>query len=379
MNISATASNEKLNWMPVAISLAVSHTLYDIACKIFRVIAMALQYAVVISSITLRHCRLLPSALPFKFLKMSSRNIASFYVLHKCLATAWTPLSKSLYSSIGYAQDLRITHDITYRPASGLCLAMSLTFLSEYLGTDKDSFTDSLLAAAKVVQGGGTKICVKTQALYDALLGIQGTVASKEFKEFNKLLQGENPSCQDLQNKALWTSVETFLSDQNRTEPLRQFVFEDLEKQHAEITPNIYALVLELDAAWFSKMNPGKRKYDFVHEAVTEAVVNSRELEVISTSRIEGKIPLVSGQLINLADGSYLIQFSDHTVALVKEHDGLALFDPSEGIALLTPDQQSEALLQLLDYYGNNDSVSIKVILIQECDSRDNSFVEGRD
>lgn len=213
------------------------------------------------------------------------------------MQTAWNPLSKSLFSPVGHAQGLRMTHDIIYDPASGLCLGMSLTFLSESLVHKKD-----VLSSAKVLQGGGTEICIKTQALYCALMGLQGNISQKNL---NQLLQGE-----DLKNP-LGISVKAFLEKEKGEESLRKFVFEDLEKQHIEITPDDYTLILELEAAWRIKKNSTQNKYDFIHDLITQTVVSSRQLEIGSISRIKGKITLAGEQLANLGIGHYLLQFSD--------------------------------------------------------------------
>lgn len=349
MYTSSPISKEALKWLPIAVR---SHPIYEIACRIFRVFAMVIQYAFVLTSIILRHWRFFPSALPYKFLKVYSRNIGSFYTIQKCLQTAWNPLSKSLYRSEGCAQGLRITHDITYHPASGLCLGMSLTFLAESLVHKKE-----LIASAKVLQSGGTEICIKTQALYYALMGLQGKASQKDI---NKLLQGE-----DIRSP-LCSTVKAFFEHETDDGSLRKFVFEELEKKHIEITPDDYTLVLELEAAWRHKKNPKQKKYDFIHDLITQTVVSSRQLEIANISRIKGKITLAAKQLNNLENGHYLIQFSDHTIALIKNREGMALFDPREGMAQVPPKEQTESLHQLLDYYGNNGSVSIKVIQLHE-------------
>jgi hypothetical protein len=155
--------------------------IYEIACAIFRLFAMACQYVVVRMSVTFSHSPLFPSALRSKNLLVSSRNIANLNVLIKtCLVTAWKPEPKTLYQDIGYAEGFRITHDLILHPAGGICLGKSMAFLSDYLSRDDPDPVESLIAAAHAVQGEKNETSVRLQALYDALLGIEGKVQPEE-------------------------------------------------------------------------------------------------------------------------------------------------------------------------------------------------------
>lgn len=161
-------------------TLASHSTFYEIATAIFRVSAMALQYIVVKVSVTFRHWHWFPSALPHNNVKVSSRNIANINALPKCLATAWNPCSRSLFQEIGPPQGLRVTSDIIFRPASGLCLGKSFLFLSEYLFSKEREANDRLINAALAVQEDIHEKSVELQAIYDFLIGAKGTVISKE-------------------------------------------------------------------------------------------------------------------------------------------------------------------------------------------------------
>lgn len=70
---------------------------------------------------------------------------------------------------------------------------------------------------------------------------------------------------------------------------------------------------------------------------------------------LEVKCQLVTNALI-----------SDHTLALIKNREGMALFDPCEGMAQIPSKDQTESFNQLLDYYGYNGSVSMKVIQLHK-------------
>lgn len=347
-----------------------SKCLYEIACGVFRLLAMSLQYFDVMFAITIYRWCWFSSAIQGKNLTVASRNIVvDIHLLQKCLKTAWSPLAKNIFTPIGLAQGLRITHDIIYRPACGLCLGMSLVFLSNYLSANEVDCSAKLLFAAKVLESGGNEICVKLQAIYEALMGIQGNIKIQEINSFWRLLNGENVNPQDIENEQLFDSIHAFIKNKNCPEILRDYLFAHLESKRVEITPDIYALILELDSLWYSQNNSESRKNDFVHNAITQAVANCLELEIElkSVVRVEGEVSCVVNELKKLVCGSYLVQFSNHTIALVKtQKDDIAFFDPNEGMAFLdTYDRQKEALLHLLRYYSRNDLVAIKVIPIQ--------------
>ena len=232
------------------------------------------------------------------------------------------------------------------------------------LANDKDE--KAILAAAKFLKHDRTETSVKLQALYDALTGIQGTVQAQELDFFRKVLEGGNIPYQATRKQDFLGSLEAFLIVKDRAESLRQFVLVDLESKGIEITPDIYALTLELDTFWHLRQHPGEQKNDCIHNAIIQAMANYLNLESANAKRVQGEIAFVGDQLNQLADGGYLIQFSHHTIALVKAQTHLALMDPNEGMALHSNDDQKDALLHLLQYYASNDLVALKVISIQQ-------------
>lgn len=340
------------------------HSIYHKACAIFRALAMAIQYSLMCLSVTVRHWRWLPNAKPLKFQTVPTWNIASLQLLPQCFKTALRPFPKELYRHIGPKQGFRITHDVIYRPASGLCLGMSLTFLSQYLA-GKGSSTDNLLAAARLFRRGGTEMSVRVQAIYDTLMGIQGQVYPQDVHFFAQVLKRIRIDPHLTQKKELLVTIQAFINLQDPLKSLRQFVLDDLERQGINITPDLYALILELGALWDLRQHPNENKNDAIHNAIIQLVANDLQLEMVDATRLQGKFNVVAEQLRNVAPGNYLIQFPIHTLAFIKSAECTAIWEPNEGLALLAANQQQEALAHLLHYYASHDLVSVKVLSIK--------------
>ncbi len=335
--------------------------LCKIVGRIFLAMAMITQYADILASLTIRHWYWFSSTLQAEKLILFTRNIASLALLKKCFTTVLHPIPKNSFAHIGRQQGLRITHDIIYRPASGICLGMSLAFLSKYLlANEKDN--KAILVAAQFIKQDRTETSVKLQALYDALTGIKGSVQAQEIILFRKVLEGGDIPYQATQKQDLLDSLKVFLIVKERPETLRQFVLIDLENKDIEITPDIYALTLELDAFWHLRQHPDEQKNDCIHNAIIQTMANYLDLESTNAKRLHGEIAFVGDQLSQLADGGYLIQFSNHTIALVKTQNHMALMDSNEGMALHSDEDQKDALLHLLRYYASNGLVALKVI-----------------
>lgn len=309
----------------------------ELTCIIFRELALVLQYIVVLSSTFCNRLPGIPNPIPRKCLRMPVYNIGNFSTFLESMCTTWKPQPKKNFDSIGRNEGLRISHDIRYKPASGLCLSISLHFLSAFHNIN------DLIAAAAVFRQGAPSSVVKTQALYDALLGVQGQVKNLDLNLQNPIIQ-------------------PFMLSSKHATSLRQFVFDDLEKQNIEINPDIYTLVLELDAIWHHKHYPSENKYDSIHTAIVKVLAETVGFENVKSKRIQEKYQVAS-ELITLFDeGSYLIQFANHTVALIKAHDSLAILDPRQGLAILNPQKQHEVLNLFLEYYGANEFVSFNAI-----------------
>ncbi len=358
-------SNHVSHALPEPSAIAALSILYEMAHAIFRIIAMAVQYATVRLCLTVRHWCWFSSALKQQNIYMSSRNFANLEGLQKCFVTAWHPDLKVVYEEMGRTQGLRITHDIVYHPASGICLGKSMTFLSQYVLAEGTDDIANLLLAAQAVEGKSNEMCVKLQAIYDGLMGIQGRVQSQERDFFCKVLQRKNPVLPFIHHQELLSSIEAFLDLEDQPETLRHFVLDQIENQGIDLSTDLYALILELDTIWSYQQHPGIKKNDSVHNAIVQTMANYVGLELIEALRLGGKISCVLTQLEALDTGSYLIHFNNHTIACVKIQDGLALFDPSEGLALLKGTEQHEGLSQLLKYYASNEMISLNIVAIE--------------
>jgi hypothetical protein len=339
----------------------------EVVCALFRTIDMSIRYAVGWGSISLRRWCRFPSPIQAKHIKVPARNIAHPRALLSCLQTAWRPLSKEQYSTTGHRQGLRVTHDITYQPANGICLGISLSILAYYCTSPKGKGAERLLHAANTLQYGAPEGCERIQALQDALLGVKGRVKNADVQSYFAFVQSKNSK--DIAPSPFLNSLQAFKLSQvsqenidNRNQILRKFMLDDLERKGVILTPDLYALVLELDAVWEGK---GIKQYRHIHYAIIETLASFQSLEVKKNQELEGEIPEVRKKLIGLESGAYLIQFFNHSIALIKMDDGMALLDPNAGLALLQTDQQTEALTHLLKYYGKGDKVGLRSIRLQ--------------
>lgn len=340
-------------------------TIYDVACTIFREIVMVVHYSLVSIETTLRQWCWFLSILPRKYLVVSSCNIANLNVMCKCVATIRHPLSKRQYGEVGRMQGLRVTHDLTYDPVSGICLGMSLTFLIEVLKI-KNIQQIQLIASAQLLKNGGTETSLRIQALYDALIGIKGVVQAQEKSFFYHLLKDQQPLFQKIQYPELIPIIQTFLNSKKDVETLRQFVLHELEIRGSEITPPLYALVLELDTFWSIQQHPNIRKNDILSSIIIQEVVRFLSLKIDHVIRLKGKVSAVYEQLKNFAMGSYLVSFPRHTVALVKTDGEIALFEPKDGLFLFhSVDDQKEGLSRLLEYYGCNHVTQLQALRLE--------------
>ncbi len=331
-----------------AISSADKSTLYAIACAIFRELALCFQYALVLASTTFKHLPFFSSAIPRKYVALSSRNIAKVSLLPGCFAKAWNPLPKKVFEHIGRSAGLRITTDIIDNPSSGLCLGLSLTFLRDAL-----DITNRLPEETPL----------RLQNIYDALMGMEGKVSQGELDLFVKLMTGGSIHERAFEQKELLKSVQNFLAEGNFTTVFREFIFNDLDNRGVDINPNIYALTLELDIRCHQLKCPQEKKCASIHHAIMQTIANCIELKLEQGSHFHGNVSKVSQKIQNLPVGNYLIQFLNHTVAYVVTQDQMiALYEPNEGLALLTQENQQLVLLQFLEFYGIDHEVSLRII-----------------
>lgn len=335
---------------------------YKIVSAVFRQLAMCFQYVGLFGCIFIRHCRCIPSALPRSKIEVFTPNIASLPMLIQSLKTVWHPIPKNQFQEIGTSAGLRVSHDIVYRPASGLCLGMAFTVLSEYFQSKEVDTKERLLASARVLERGGNETSVKVQALYEALIGVEGSIAYSDKVLFSKILKKENIQPSEIKGKEWVRGVKAFFSSSENRESLRQFVLNDLEKRGVEITADLYAPILELDAYWYRKQNPDAYNNDPLHDTIIQTVAKTLQMDIKSSMRIRGGIDKVVDELKSLDEGNYFIQFPQHTILLVKTEEGLALFNATEGMAWIEIKDQEEALVQLLGFYGQNDRVTVRIL-----------------
>ena len=106
-------------------------------------------------------------------------------------------------------------------------------------------------------------------------------------------------------------------------------------------------------------------KYDLLHQSITQAAAQQIQLDLVNCMRMRGKITEITDKLQALPEGAFLVQFSNHTIALVKGQDHMGLFDPSEGLALAGTHDQQKTISHLLNFYGSDGWVALKVISVQ--------------
>lgn len=331
------------------LSDSVMHSCLQEMGKITRLALMIIRYLVLFFEVSVkRYCWFL-SSLPWKFLKLSSVNIAQFSALKICLHSAITPISKHALKRIGRAQGLRATQDLTYLPASGICLGMSLSFLSQLFLQKRGE--DPLIFSAKKMRSGGTEMSVKIQSIYEMLIS-SGKVDQELFLSLCRLLQRKEFVEAGCKSTELVQSVKNYLSASQKTN-FHTFIFDDLEQNGVKITPSIYALVLELEAALLSSFSPDQGKYDFIHCLIIEAVSDILQLKSAHVMRFQEKVEMVSDKLSHWPEGHFLFHFSNHTVAFVKEKDRVAIFDPKSGLAVASLCDQKELFSHILKFYGD--------------------------
>lgn len=320
----------------------------DRISQVCRQIFMLVQYAVVAASIFLRHFYWIPSTIRFKDRNVFSFNLASLETLPKCLHTVSQPIPKAHFQGVERNYNLRITHAVTY-PATGCCLGMSLAFLSDYLHQSK-----TLLEAAQKLRWGANETSVKTQALYNTLLGSKGTFKESERQAFFKILRKDKVA--SIQNLDLLVSAQSFLQ-QSTISSLRQYILDDLENKNIEITPDLYILILELDAEWRGCND----RYEVLHYDVMRAAADSLGLKLNANLSLSGRIGDVANRLIGLETGNYLVHFRNHTVVYIKTASEMGVWDPNEGLALFNQDRQNNILSHLLNHYAEHEQIRIKI------------------
>lgn len=346
MSLSTVLSSiERLSQSPLF--LHYSETAYKFALTIFHEIHLTVEYVVGVSSIVSKRIFPFSRAIPKEFLRVRTYNIASLRTFFKCFSTAWKPVNKNDFPFQGLTHGLRITHAIAFRPTQ-LCLGICLDYLSDA--------SEDLVKAKKYAYGANEQ-SAKIQALYCALLGLQGTVKKEDYQLLKSQLQGKVNLNPPKHLAELSRSISEFCKLQGSHRKLRTEILCNLEERSVEITPDLYALILELDSLNLQ----GVKNYDALHDAILKALAEFADCKVKTPWLLSGTIADVSRHLKSLECRDYLFQFSNHSVVFRKREHQLSLFDPSEGLALFSPEQHDAFFSHFLNHYSREDSVSIKI------------------
>jgi hypothetical protein len=333
---------------------------YRLACAIFGEMFILGYFGAALISFTFCHLPCFPSSIPLKYLKVSSQNRANWGALKQCIRNNWNPIPKNIFESIGRREGLRVPHDISYSPVNA-CLGTSLLFLSLFAQETNLDSKEKLFHVAKILKSGAPVAALKAQAIYEDLLGFNGFIKSKDMVLYRRLLKGEEIH----EPLELSSIIQSFMNNNKLSVSLREFIFSELEKQGKELTTDAYALILELDATWRHLKNPLEKKNDFLHNMIIGVIAKSLNLEILQSQRFEKENKDIVRQLEKLTSGLHLIQFKNHTVALVKTENDVALFDSSVGLGLFNFKNQQEVFSHFLAFYSGENSVSAKLLSFQ--------------
>lgn len=333
--------------------------LIEMATTVLKAFAMSVIYAYSFGDIIARNWIYPWTPLKSKYIDVPTYNIAAPFAVPACLKTIWNPLTKKQWDKNYHKQGLRLTHSLSWKVSGGICLGISFSFLANYLHSKANFSKETLYTVAKTLRYGGTASSIKTQTIYEALIGSAASLPFEEFCQFKKLIQDDATPFKTAY-PFLSESINHFRNQQT-SQSLRQFVLNELEKNQVSISPTLYTLVLELDACWRKQRYPAEKKYDEIHTSIMQALAEDLNLKITTVTRLEGMLEMIVSQLMNLANGSYLIHLPQHALALVKSDNELALLEPCKGLAVLSSKQQREVLTHLLKYYGSDGSISLKI------------------
>ncbi len=99
------------------------------------------------------------------------------------------------------------------------------------------------------------------------------------------------------------------------------------------------------------------------HHIIVKKVADYVTLQVQEPLVIEGNSNNLTAQLMNMTAGNYLLYFRNHVVVFIKSNDWQAVFNPSEGLALLTNEEQQQiAWRNLLFFYGTSENNQIELV-----------------
>jgi hypothetical protein len=339
----------------IAIQKNVFRRISDAVAGIFRALNMLIRYC--ISSANLKFIQWLqaPLSIPFDCISVPAQNIAEISKLSFCLASARNPISKIYYQQIGREENLRVAYDLVWKPTGGLCLGMSLAFLAEYLKSS------NLIEAAKKLQNGANESAIRTQAIYDAVLGIDCETNSKEIRELSSIRLFSLQPALKTKFPHLEASLRGYLKQKDEQVSLREFVLKDLEANKIELTPDLYGTLLEVDARLNARNNVN---YQALYKQSTQVAAKTHDLDLGQHNSFSGNIKKAEEFLMTKPEGSYLIQLPTHTIAFVKTRWQTAIFDPNAGLVLLTSENQERVFNQLFNYYFKSETIQFQTLQV---------------
>lgn len=314
-----------------------------------------------------------PSILP-QHLSVSSKNMANPQALGICVALATHKVSKEVFKNLGKKEGFRVVEDMDLNPTRGskglgLCFGMSAVFLASYLANRQTSESIAIRGAAEHMRDGADPKSLSLHTLYDGLM--PSRVDLFNLIQWRGLLQNplHEPNVSMEQKKNLLDSIRKFLSAPDKealNESFKQFVLNDMELKGAQITPECYAIILDLDALFYAQKNhiPQNRVYEPLHLAIQDIVLNKYGLKIEKADVFDGSRNEAVEKIKNLAEGSYLIELPGHTTALVKMSDGsIALFNPELGTAITR--ETSPVIINFLNHYFPGKNISCSIISLR--------------
>lgn len=299
-----------------------------------------------------------------RYIVTPSKNMAGEGALGLCLAGVKRPLKKDYLNKFVKKDGFRITQDITLAPQgrTGLCLGMGTALLHAYhYGAEKTPY-ERTLAGAHALHDGATPCALASQTLYDAIM--PRYVDANELNEWRRLV--DTPACTPnvpQTRNALLTSLRTYFEvlQKNPNETLRKFVLDDLDSKKCEITPEIYAIVLDLDSLMTAKKEniPLENASEKMHMKIFQTVLNQEGLKIAQEEHCGSGQPEAVQKLRSLLPGAYMLNLPDHTAIFIKlsAHESL-LFDPFSGLAAMDTAEKEKASLEAFfrHYFGTGNT-----------------------
>lgn len=344
-------------------------TVYHLAVQIFMLIQHDVKNAILaMHKWGARHPSISPHHLTFP-----SKNIANPHALGICVASATKAVSKEVLKNVGKGEGFRVTEDFALNPTggskgNGLCFGMSGSFLATYIGNRNVGEKEAIKKAAEGMREGATPMALSMHSMYDSLL--PNRVDSDILNKWRQLLDNVAFDPND-GRKNLLDTVRKFLAVPDKkalNESFKQFVLNDMELKKAQITPECYAIILDLDAHFNARENhvPPARVHEASQLGIQSAVLNRYGLKVENGEVFDGKRAEAETKLRHLPPGSYLLEMPRHTTAYVKMSDGTsAFFDPEVGTAVAASSQEdAEVVHNLLNHFFSGNDVSCSILKV---------------